>query len=74
MTISIVHIYSNGMVLVFDEKGEQVTSLQGRFADKAETISQVSNEQTNFFFARWKDITIPIPDKASFDRLWEKDE
>lgn len=71
--ISLVVIYTNGMVAVFDDKGEQVTELQGRFGIKAEAISAQITDYTQLQFAKWRGATLSLVDKESFDRLWKRE-
>lgn len=71
-----VYIWTNGMVAVFDEDGEQVTDLQGLLADVAEKISVVLHKQSNDYsikFANWKDsVFLIMINLESFDRLWKR--
>jgi hypothetical protein len=71
--IESVIIYTNGMVMVFDDTGNQVTSLQGRFADKAEAISKKLTDKTSITYAQWRGSILIVAGKESFDRLWKKE-
>lgn len=46
--ITTVMRFKNGMVMVFDEKGEQMPEFQGRFEEVHERIEQTAGEKTKF--------------------------
>ncbi len=73
MIVSLVVIWTNGMVGVFDEFGEQVTELQGRFGVRAPAISAVLRPETEIYMARWRGERIRVVDRESFDRLWKQE-
>ena len=52
--IDAVYIFTNGMVGVFNEKGQQIPELQKEGWDKSkEAILANSTVHTKFFFADW---------------------
>ncbi len=77
--ISTVYIFTNGMTVVLDEHGEQVTELQGRFGIMAQKISlalhaQGEDNPVEILFAKWRGQEIPVASLESFDRLWRTTE
>ncbi len=48
--VSSVYIFPNGMVAVFDSKGEQVPELQGEWTEKAKQIYAVSDADTTISY------------------------
>ena len=55
MKVGSVTFFTNGMTMAFDEKGEQISKLQGFILD-AEIIDKLKkhcNKDTKFYFADW---------------------
>ena len=44
-------LFSNGMVMAFDEKGEQVVGCQGFILDIADAIAEYCDSETKWFMA-----------------------
>lgn len=53
MALMMVHRWSNGMVMVFDENFEQVPHLQGRYEDVRADVLNVADDATLFFHSEW---------------------
>lgn len=51
--ISQVIRFQNGMVMVFDEKGEQMPEYQGRYEDVKERILADASRGARFFHGVW---------------------
>lgn len=45
--------FSNGMVIVFDEKGEQLPEYQGRYEEAKDKILADAPPSARFFNAEW---------------------
>lgn len=50
-----VYLFTTGMVMVFDERGDQVPDLQGKLDDVRAAILETtaSNPDVEFWHARW---------------------
>lgn len=46
--------FDNGMVMVFDEKGEQLPEYQGRYEEVKDKILADAPESAKFFHGIWK--------------------
>ncbi|GAJ00912.1 unnamed protein product [marine sediment metagenome] len=53
--------FSNGMVMCFDEKGEQVAEYQGRYEKVKDKILAEASQSTRFFRAVWRESIDEIP-------------
>jgi hypothetical protein len=55
MTARIAHVirFTNGMVMVFDEQGEQMPEYQGRFEDVRQKLMDATDNLTLFQEADW---------------------
>lgn len=53
MRVATVVRWSNGMVTVFDEKGEQISHLQGRYEDVKGKVLSAADENTSFKVGKW---------------------
>ena len=53
MTIVTVYAWTNGMVAVFDDHGQQVPDLQGRLSERKAMILESAGEDVLFHYARW---------------------
>lgn len=53
--------WSNDMVMVFDERGEQVAELQGTYTEKREAVLAAADDETEFRHGVWRDGMIPWP-------------
>ena len=49
-----VDIFTNGLVAVFDNNGEQLTNFQGQWSDKGFQILEASEIETEFYITKWK--------------------
>ena len=62
--IASVTLWSNGMVMVFNEKGEQMTDYQGKFKEKKKAILKATKGQpTKFWIGKWHE--------GTFESSWE---
>lgn len=59
--ISDVIKFQNGMVLVFDENGEQMPAYQGRYEEVKAKILADAPENAQFFHGVWRVSGDPIP-------------
>lgn len=64
-----VKIFSNAMVMSFDEKGEQMTDLQGTLADIGHKILDQLTPETRIQFAEWASGSYIYVDHEAFRRL-----
>jgi hypothetical protein len=53
-TISTVCLWTNGMVAVFDEDGEQMLQYQGRASEVAERIQRDAGPDCDFLYGAWR--------------------
>ncbi len=53
MAILLAHRWSNGNVMVFDERGEQVPHLQGRYEDVRADVLNAADDDTLFYHSEW---------------------
>jgi hypothetical protein len=53
MRIAGVYVFTNGVTMVFGEDGEQMPQFQGTLLEKKSAILNVSDESTEFHFAKW---------------------
>ena len=60
-------IFTNGMVMAFDENGNQVAECQGFILNVAEKLKSHCNENTKWEFAEWKKWSMP----ANFNWWWK---
>ena len=58
--IKTVYRWSNGMVMVFDAKGEQVPQYQGRYEDMKDAILKDAPPDAVFFHAKWQEDQTPV--------------
>jgi len=49
-----VYVFPNGMCMVFDNEGEQIPELQGKYEDKRHEIAKVQTEGTEFIYDSWE--------------------
>lgn len=53
-----VFLFTNGMVMVFDDVGQQMSEYQGKFSEVKQKILDNSNinprNPTRFYICRWK--------------------
>lgn len=50
-----VYLFTNGMVSVFDNNGEQVTDLQGKISEMRDKVIDRSSMHTVFHISKWND-------------------
>lgn len=55
-----VILWLNGMVMVFDEVGDQLPEYQGKYTDVKEKILQDATPDTEFCFGKWGDVNIEV--------------
>lgn len=82
-----VILWSNGIVAVFDEKGHQISDLQGPFLSARIKLVHAVTDKTHFYIASWNDsniekprhmmvpprhMMIPIKKEMFFCETWEK--
>ena len=48
-------LWTNGMVMVFDEKGEQMPEYQGQYSEVKDKILKASTPETVFTFGQWNE-------------------
>ena len=53
--------FSNGIVIVFDEKGEQLHEYQGRYEEVRDKIRADAPQSARFFHSVWKLFGNAIP-------------
>jgi len=53
-------LWTNGIVTCFDEHGEQIPRLQGKFEDVKDSIERESTDDTIFEFGKWNDACIAV--------------
>ena len=53
-------IFTNGVVMAFDEDGNQIPEYQGFILDVAEELKSHCNENTKWEFAEWGKWSMPI--------------
>ena len=61
--ISEVIKFENGMVLVFDEKGEQMPEFQGRYQDVRVKILARAPKEVTFYHGTWPQGRSLVPRK-----------
>ena len=61
-------IFTNGMVMAFDDKGEQITECQGFILDVAEKLSAYCDKDTKWEFCKWMGSRM----EADFSWWWER--
>lgn len=49
-----VYRWTNGMVMVFDEQGQQIADLQGPYEEVVAKIVEQAVPTTHFYTAAWK--------------------
>lgn len=54
-----VYKWQNGMVMVFDQFGEQMPDYQGRYEEVREKILSDASVKTEFFVADWRSSRAP---------------
>lgn len=52
--------WQNGMVMVFDDKGQQVPELQGPYEEVREKVLAVADKSTKFDHGVWMDGAKPV--------------
>lgn len=57
MHIREVNIFTNGMVMAFDENGQQVAKCQGFIFEVVKSLVKYCDEKTHFNFMSWKNWT-----------------
>jgi len=60
MIVKSVYLFTSGMVIVFNEKGEQIPELQGRLDTVKEKILEASDQNTRFNISRWNEWAQPL--------------
>jgi hypothetical protein len=61
-------IWTNGMVISFDEKGEQIPECGGFILDIADKLKACCDENTKWTFGRWTEWA----EEANFNWYWEQ--
>lgn len=61
-------IWTNGLVMSFDEKGEPIPEYQGFILDIAEKLKSGCDENTKWIFGNWGEWA----EEANFNWYWEK--
>lgn len=61
-------IWTNGMVMSLDEKGEQIPEYQGFILDIADKLKDNCDENTIWRFGKWQEWAYD----ANFNWYWEK--
>lgn len=56
MSLAAVYLWPNGMVMAFDDAGNQIPELQGRLDEVKEKIARAITPETRFPAGRWKNI------------------
>ncbi len=55
--------FGNDMVIIFDEKGEQMPEYQGRYEDVRVKILARAPRSAKFFHGDWPAVNNPVPRK-----------
>jgi len=63
--------FSNGMVMVFDENGEQMPEYQGRRSEAIKKLSGTLLNNVEFSIGSWNSGTIPINKEQFFSEGWK---
>lgn len=58
--------WSNGQVMIFDEGGDQVGALQGRYEDVRDRVLAASGPRTTFVHASWRPPGETIVERAEW--------
>lgn len=66
--VSTATIWTNGMVMCFDEKGEEIPEYEGFILDIADKLKDNCDENTKFSFGKWQEWVY----EANFKWYWEK--
>ena len=66
-----VVLWSNGMVMVFDEAGEQMSEYQGPFRTKRKQILEDAPEGTEFNIGTWQEGTVPMHRQQFASEGWD---
>lgn len=73
--VKTVILWSNGMVTVFDEHGEQMPSYQGRRSEALEKLRALDLSQTEFYIGSWgkgtPPSTLPCTKEQFFCESWK---
>lgn len=70
MIIKEVYMYLNGMVMAFNEQGEQVPECQGFLFEVADKLKECCDKNTNFYYSLWKS----WKEECDFSWWFEKNE
>jgi hypothetical protein len=69
--INLVQLWSNGMVMVFDNSGQQMPDYQGRFLDRREAILRDAPPKAMFAIGTWGEGTVPMTREQFASVAWE---
>jgi len=68
--IKAVYVFDNGMVMVFNENGEQVSHLQGRWREMIDKIHAEADDKTEWHGVakpmNWGDVEFNIGGEGAF--------
>jgi len=68
MVVSKVYLWSNGNIMVFDEKGKQIPDLQRSDIFDLRSVKEASTKDTEFYFGKWKENLIKLEVSWLFNR------
>ena len=66
-----VILWSNGMVLVFDQDGKQMPELQGKRSEVVSKLKTADLSEATFDIGAWNQGTLPMTREQFFGEGWE---
>ncbi len=66
--IAHVYVFTNGMAMVFDDQGQQMSQYQGPWSDKRQQILDASTPETKYELSQWDEWTRELS-KDAISRL-----
>lgn len=64
-------LWSNGVVMVFDEHGKQIPEYQGKRKQVAEKLKDADLSQASFQIGSWNQGVLPMTREQFFSESWE---
>jgi len=71
--IKMVVLLSDGMVLAFDERGEQVPECQGRLLVVREKLRDLVGDGTRFYIGVWGTGILETNRECFFSECWDRE-
>ena len=68
-----IYLWANGVLMVFNEKGEQILKFQGRFMEKREKLRKEDLSKAKFFFGSWTGGIVPMTKEEFLSSGWKKE-